>query len=426
MIPFEFDHISNVQASRRGVLQSAVAWSVGFALPQTNLRAQDRKGPERPRSLILLWMQGGPSQLETWDPHPGTKIGGSTRSISTSVPEARIAEFYPRLAESFESLSLIRSLVSREGDHERGTYYLKTGYRPDPTLKHPALAAVAAHEHPKLDLKIPPFVSIGPSQWAGRGGYLGETWDAFKLHDPGKAIPNLKTGFENERERRRLSNHDVLERSFRRGREAQLQKTLHRETMEKALEMLHSDQIKAFDLSLESSGVREKYGETPFGRGCLAARRLVESGVPAVEVTLGGWDSHTGNFEVHRTNGEILDRAFSALLADLKERDLLESTVVLCLGEFGRTPRINPLEGRDHWPGAFSCLLGGGGIRGGQVIGATDPEGTRTAPVDPVSVADLSATILRQLGVDWAREIITPIGRPLKLSEGEPLKRLIF
>lgn len=410
--------------TRRGILQLASAWGVRFALPMESARGADRRGAERPRSFLLLWMKGGPSQLETWDPHPGTKIGGLTREMSTKIPGVKIAEFYPRLAEELDSLSVIRSLVSKEGDHERGTYHLKTGYRPDPTVKHPALGAIAAHEHVFPELKIPAFVSLGPGEWAGRGGYLGETWDAFKIYDPGNPIPNLRDRGQTERQRRRMENQDLLERTFRAGREVQVENSLHRETMQRAIEMLHSDQIRAFDISEESATTRARYGDTVFGRGCLAALRLVESGVPAVEVTLNGWDSHAENHEVHRERGAVLDQAFSALLADLKERGLFESTVVLCLGEFGRTPRINPLEGRDHWPSGFSCLIGGAGLKAGEVIGATDPEGIVAQPKDAVTVADLSATILKQLGIEWNREMVTPIGRPLKLSEGSPLGRL--
>lgn len=419
-----------IPITRRGVLQLAAAWGVQFALPQESVRGKDVRGKERPKSFILLWMKGGASQLETWDPHPGTKNGGETRAIGTKIDGVKIASFYPRMAQQLDSLSVIRSLVSKEGDHERGTYYLKTGYRPDPTLKHPAIGAIAAHEHAALKtelgpLKIPPYISLGPEEFAGRGGYLGETWDAFKLYDPGNSLPNMRSWLAKEREERRLSNQEVLEKTFRAGREKQLAKTLHRETMSKALDMMHSDQIKAFDIEQESAATRLKYGESVFGRGCLAARRLVETGVPAVEVTLGGWDSHANNYEAHKENGNILDTAFAALLADLKERELFESTVVLCLGEFGRTPRINPLEGRDHWPSGFSCLIGGGGLRGGVVIGETDPESEKPEPKDPVTIADLSATVLKQLGIEWSRELITPIGRPLKLSEGNPLVRLL-
>lgn len=414
-----------IRMTRRWVLQLASAWGIQLALPQESIRGNDLRGKERPRSFILLWMKGGPSQLETWDPHPGTKSGGETRAIGTKIDGVKIASFYPRLAEQLDSLSVIRSLVSKEGDHERGTYYLKTGYRPDPTLKHPAIGAIAAHEQTDPGLKIPPFISLGPEEFAGRGGYLGETWDAFKLYDPGNSLPNMRSWLANTRESRRLANQDILEQTFRAGREKQLAKTLHRESMNKALDMMHSDQIQAFDITRESAATRLKYGETQFGRGCLAARRLVETGVPAIEVTLAGWDSHANNFEIHKANGNILDTAFSALLSDLKERDLLQSTLVLCLGEFGRTPRINPLQGRDHWPGGFSCLIGGAGLKSGVVIGETDPESTKPEPRDPVTIADLSATVLKQLGIEWSRELITPIGRPLKLSDGAPIGKLL-
>jgi uncharacterized protein (DUF1501 family) len=189
--------------------------------------------------------------------------------------------------------------------------------------------------------------------------------------------------------------------------------------------MMTSDQLKAFDLDDEPAAVQQKYGDSRFGRGCLVARRLIEQGVRAVEVTLDGFDSHANNFEAHKSNGAILDPALASLLRDLRERDLFASTVVLCIGEFGRTPEINNLGGRDHWPTGFSCLVGGGGLRSGVVIGETDPSGKKVEPADPIEVRDLFATIMHAAGVDPEHEIITPIGRPMAFSDGKPIERLL-
>jgi uncharacterized protein (DUF1501 family) len=183
--------------------------------------------------------------------------------------------------------------------------------------------------------------------------------------------------------------------------------------------------LAAFDLDAESESVKALYGDSEFGRGCLVARRLIETGVRSVEVTLQGFDTHARNFALHTAQAKLLDPALAALVGDLADRDLLESTVVLVMGEFGRTPSINPLDGRDHWPHGFSGLLGGAGIAAGQVIGATDPEGIAKLPSDPVTIADLSATVLAALGIDFARELATPVGRPMKLSSGTPLDRLL-
>jgi uncharacterized protein (DUF1501 family) len=194
--------------------------------------------------------------------------------------------------------------------------------------------------------------------------------------------------------------------------------------IEQALAMMGSAQLRAFETSDEPAAVCAAYGDTPFGRGCLAARRLIEQGVRCVEVTLAGWDSHTKNHETHERLIKILDPAFAALIADLRERDLLRHTVVLCGGEFGRTPRVNPLEGRDHWPHGFSMAMAGGGVRGGQVIGETDPEGGKKV-ADPRSVADVHATVLTALGIDPAHEEMTPVGRPMKFSEGAAIAELL-
>jgi hypothetical protein len=188
--------------------------------------------------------------------------------------------------------------------------------------------------------------------------------------------------------------------------------------------MMSSEQLRAFDVNLESARLRSDYGDTPFGRGCLAARRLIEVGVRCVEVTLSGWDTHADNHKGQRDQAAILDPAFSTLIRDLKERNLLARTVVICAGEFGRTPTINRLGGRDHWPNGFSVVLAGGGLRRGFVLGSTDPEGRRE-PTEPVSVADIHATVLSAVGIDPGRIMTSPIGRTVRLSEGQPLRRLL-
>ena len=419
--------------TRRDLLKAAFASGLSFSLPGLDLRAAERRGDERQKSLIVIWLAGGASQLETWDPHPGTKVGGSTQSIKTKLPGVEIADLYPRVAEQIHELNIIRSLVSKEGDHERGTYMLKTGYRPDPTLIHPSLGAIASHELPNDKLEIPSHISLLGGQYPARGGFLGEIFDAFKIYDPSNGIRNLKAHVGDERQQQRLKALDVVSKSFQSGRRVQVENTLHQLTVERALRMMTSDQLKAFEIDQEPQAIRDAYGDTPFGHGCLAARRLVETGVRAVEVTLQGWDTHANNFEGHKTQAKQLDPALAALIHDLKQRDLLASTLVLCIGEFGRTPKINALEGRDHWPKGFSCLVGGGGLRSGVVLGETDTEPqteqdankSTKGPHDPIEVPDLFATVLRQLGVEFDKEVLTPIGRPMKFSSGKPIERLM-
>ncbi len=329
------------------------------------------------------------------------------------------------LADQMGSIALIRSMVSKEGDHERGTYMMKTGYRPDPTVVHPSIGAVCCHELPVGRTDIPRHISILTGQWPSRGGYLGGEYDAFQVGDPKETLPDVTAPVVGPREIARVRDLDVVERAFARGRQSRVQATLHREALARARVMMTSDQLKSFDISQEPAGVLAEYGDTAFGRGCLAARRLIEAGVRCVEVTLDGWDSHVKNHEVHRKLVKQLDPAFAALLRDLACHQLLDRTIVLCCGEFGRTPKINPFGDRDHWPTGFSLAIAGGGLRGGQVIGATDPEGTKN-PVGPTTVEDVHATVLKALGLDPLKENIAPLtGRPVKLSAGKPIRELL-
>ena len=375
--------------------------------------------------MILLWLGGGPSQLETFDPHPGEKIAGGTKAIATAAKEIKLASGFEQLADQMGSIALIRSMVSKEGDHERGTYMMKRGYRPDPTVEHPSIGAICCHELPVGNTEIPRHISILSGQWPSRGGFLGAEFDPFQADDPKGALPDVASGVTTVRDQARLADLEILERSFAVGRKHKVDASLHRETLARARVMMGSEQLKAFDVSTEPQSLRAEYGDSPFGRGCLAARRLIEVGVRCVEVTLDGWDTHVANHEVHRSKLKILDPAFAALLRDLKQRKLLERTIVVCCGEFGRTPKMNLTAGRDHWPSGFSLALAGGSIRGGTVLGATDPEGLKD-PVKPTQVEDVHATVLAALGLNPAKENVAPAtSRPIKLSAGKPIRELL-
>ena len=402
---------------------SSLAWMAAnhFGL------ADDLPAPRRAakaRAMIMLWMGGGPSQIETFDPKPGLAIGGPTKAITSAVPGIEIAAGLPLVAEQMEHIALVRSMMTKEGDHERGTYLMKTGYRPNPTVVHPALGAICAAELPEDGVEIPRYISILSGDRATRGGYLGEQFDAFRTYDPRNPLTDVESSLSEDRRAKRLEDLDVVERSFAQRHSAQSRRTLHRETVDRALKMMSSEQIKAFKIDEEPVALRDAYGDTPFGRGCLAARRLIQVGVRCVEVALNGWDTHVNNFNGTAVQTKQLDPGFAALIRDLREHELLDSTIVLCTGEFGRTPKINPADGRDHWPAGFSIALAGGGIRGGQAIGETDPAGA-PMPKDPVSVDDIYATVLSAMGIDPAKRYITPIGRPIKLSEGAPIEQLL-
>ncbi|MFI5461073.1 MAG: DUF1501 domain-containing protein [Isosphaerales bacterium] len=408
---------------RRGFLKLA---GMSWLTPVGQLLADQAERSRQPaQSVILLWLGGGPSQLETFDPHPGSKIAGGTKAIATAARGVELAHGFEQLAGQMGSVSLIRSMISKEGDHERGTYMMKRGYRPDPTVEHPSIGAVCCHELPAGRTEIPRHISILTGQWPSRGGFLGGEFDAFQAGDPKGPLVDVSAGVAGHRDAARVHDLDVLERAFARGRRARAEATLHRETLARARVMMSSEQLKAFDVSQEPSSVRAEYGDTPFGRGCLAARRLIEAGVRCVEVTLDGWDAHVANHEVHRAHVKVLDPAFAALLHDLGRKDLLDRTVILCCGEFGRTPKMNLAAGRDHWPSGFSLALAGGGIRGGLAIGATDPEGVKD-PVRPTTVEDVHATVLTALGLNPAKENVAPAtGRPIKLSPGRPIRELL-
>lgn len=406
---------------RRSLLRLGALGAIGAAC--SPLRALAEEGPPPAKALIVLWLNGGPSQLETFDPHPGGAIGGPTRAIATRQRGVSFAAGLPRLAERADRLALVRSLVTKEGEHDRGRYLMRTGYALVPTVQHPALSAVVSHECPRPALEIPAHVSF-LSPRPPLGGYLGVSYDAFRVGDPAQPVPDLTPRVSTERFERRLADLEELDRGFLARRRAGRATGQHRALRMRAREMMASEQVKAFRVSEEPERVREAYGESAFGRGCLAARRLVEVGVPAVEVTLSGWDTHADHFDQSHPLCERLDQGFSALLDDLLARDLLDSTLIVCMGEFGRTPRINPLEGRDHWTRGFSVALAGGGLRVGQVLGSTDPEG-RANPADPVRAPDLLATLYRRLGVDHRQWFDTPQGRPIRLCDGEPLERLL-
>jgi hypothetical protein len=416
--------MAEIQITRRNVLKTAAGLGLSFLMPAMNARAANERGSKRKKSLIVLWMGGGPSQLETWDPKPNTKIGGDVKAISTSISGLQIADMYPQTADKIGELNVIRSLTSKEGDHERGTYHVKTGYRPDQKLVHPSVTALVSHQMPASALEIPAHVSLGKSQWPARGGYLGDSLDAFRIFNPGSSVRNMRAPVGKPRQARRLKSLSVVSESFARGRRVQTDRTLHQETIDKALKMMSSKQLKAFNIDAVPSPLKSAYGDNRFGSGCLVARQLIETGVRAIEVNLPGWDTHTSNHEGCQTQAKMLDPAFATLIQDLKDRDLLESTVVLCIGEFGRTPTINPLGGRDHWPHWFSCVVGGGGMKKGVVIGETDPLG-KAKPTDEIEIRHLYATIFKTLGIDYEEEITTNIGRSIKISDGTPIAKLL-
>lgn len=376
---------------------------------------------KRNRACIVLWMQGGPSQLETFDPKPQHANGGETKAIDTNVAGIQLADNLPHLAKVADQLAIVRSLTGREGEHLRATYLMHTAYLPGGGVRYPSLGAVVAKENKPDDCELPPYVRFG----GGRGstvagaGLLGTAYDPFVVAVGGRAPDNTTPTTDAARYRSRLQLTARLQEASGMSGVAE-QKELYRQ----ASEMILSPKMEAFDTAREDQESRDAYGSSSFASGCLAARRLVERGVSFVEVELNGWDTHDNNFQRVRGLCNQLDQPFAALIRDLKDRGLLESTLVVWMGEFGRTPRINPRGGRDHFPRAFSAVLAGGGIRGGRVLGATDAGG-ESVQDRPVSERDFFCTVYRSLGIDPHKENMSPIGRPIKIVDGgEPVAEL--
>lgn len=409
--------------SRRGFLRTVPAAAVaggglGF-VDFASLKAEQlrREG----RSMILLWMSGGPSQLETFDPKPGTANGGPTKAIQTSVPGIQIANGWERTARVLPHLSVLRSMTNKEGNHQRATYQLHTGYVPSGSVKHPSLGASIAQELSEPNFELPAVVSIGRTTGAG---FLGVDYEPFTVSRAGQMPQNVSLAVPQTRYRRRLGLLDRLEDDFA-GRGGKVVVDNHRRLYKKSSRMVLSKHVAAFDISKETRTLQDRYGDTDFGRGCLLARRLVETGVTFVEVRARSWDTHFDNFERTTTLAGQVDPGLATLVEDLAERGLLEKTLVVWMGEFGRTPRINARTGRDHYPRAFSAAVAGGGTRGGQVIGSTTANGMAVAE-NPVTVADLFCSICHSLQVDPRKENLSPLGRPMKIVDGGKVIERLF
>lgn len=395
-----------------------------FGSLQANAQ-QVRKGQKH---CILLWMSGGPSHMDTWDLKPDSeKNGGPFKPIDTSASGVKISEHLPNVAKQMKHLSIIRSLDSKEGNHDRGTYMMHTGYTPNPTVVHPSFGSYCSVElGEKLDnFDLPHFISINsPSVGAG---FLGMSHSPFMVQNPNAPIANLKppSGINDLRQNRRIEMLSMVEKNFlvqRRGQAA----ADHRSVYAKTFKMMNSRYTQALQVDKEPADVRDAYGRGSFGSGCLMARKLVEAGVTFVEVALGGWDTHANAFETlsQRLLPE-LDKGMGALVADLDQRGLLDDTMVVWMGEFGRTPRINQNAGRDHWPRSWSIVMGGGGLKGGQAVGSTDKDGVDITD-KPVGVMDVVATMTKAMGVPLATQYTTPLGRPMKIvDDGKPIADLI-
>lgn len=377
----------------------------------------------KPKHVIVLWMNGGPSHIDTWDPKTG-KTQGRHKSIATSVPGVRISEHLPELARVANKLAIVRGMTSKEGNHVRAQYLLHTGYAPTPTVQHPSLGGWLSKRGGEPSTGLPAFVSLnGPSHG---GGFFGVQHGPFIVRSGGElpADVALPGDVDAARFADRQKLLGELETTFV-ARTSDPKVEGRRDLYAKADRLMHASALDAFDVKKEPESTRKSFGDTPFGRACLTASRLVGAGVRCVEVTLDGWDTHKNGFDRTKSLMGILDPAMSALLLDLERRGIANDTLVVWMGDFGRTPRINADDGRDHHPAAWTAVLAGGGIRGGTVHGETDADGAKVVK-DPVTVPDLMATIATAIGMNPDDTAMSPAGRPIAFSDhGVPVKALL-
>jgi hypothetical protein len=418
------------------------------------MAADTARDPQRKRACILLWMTGGPSQMDTFDLKPGHANGGPFKEIQTSAPGLKISEHLPKIAEHGDRLAVIRSMKTKEADHGRATYLMRTGYVPFGPIQYPSLGALVSKEIGDPMAALPNFVSVGPirafNPAAFGGGFLGPQYAPLIVgennlgpvgqQNAGQIDQALKVqdldvpaSVEKAHADARLNLLQEMDGSFAASRPG-VAPDSHRSAYERAVRLMKSDAAKAFKLDEEPDALRDAYGRNLFGQGCLLARRLVERGVPFVEVTLAnagqgvfGWDTHNQNFEnVKRLSG-VLDPAWATLMTDLKQRGLLDTTLIVWMGEFGRTPKIaQDRQGRDHWPNSWTTVLAGGGIKGGQAYGKTSAGGDAVEE-NPVDTPRLMATIVKGLGISPSKQNNSPEGRPIRIVEksGLPIEEVL-
>lgn len=378
------------------------------------------------KSVILLWLAGGASQFETWDPKPGRPTGGPFGKIATDQPGVEISELLPKLAQRMKHTAIIRSLNTKIADHGGGFNLMGTGRRPEAGTEFPDLGAIIARELGRKDSAVPDYVSIYSSTEGrrnGTSGFLGGRYAPMFLTEsvmpPNLSRPEQVSDLDHQQ---RAELRQLLAERFQSNRKS-LVVSSQTSAYERVRGLMSSERL--FDVEQESQEMRDFYGQTQFQQQCLIARRLVEAGVPFVKVARAWWDSHGQNFETHRELCADLDQAMSALLDDLAQRGLLENTLVITLGEFGRTPKINASLGRDHFASAWSMSLSGCGIKGGTVFGKTDPDGNTVADGE-VSAGDVFGTIFSAVGIDWQKEYHLG-ARPIPITDfgHEPIKDVL-
>jgi hypothetical protein len=399
-----------LKLSAAGVLAAPMS---GWFNVLANRAAEAAARGARHKSCILLWMAGGPSQAHTFDVKPG----GDYKPIDTSVPGIQISEHLPKLAHQMRDLAVLRSMSTGDGNHQTATYLMHTGFRKGTGgVVHPTLGAMVSHDLGKADADLPNFVAVGGTLGPG---YLGPRFAPLIVNDFERGLPDLRpvAGADIDA---RASLVEELDRAFLTDYQAPSTRA-HQTYLQRAVRLMHSTKTQAFVLGNEPAKNRDAYGRNRFGQGCLLARRLVEAGVPFVEVALPGWDTHNGAPQRVRNLSQQLDPAMATLISDLKDRRLLDSTLVIWMGEFGRDPR----RGSNHYARAWTTVLAGAGLKTGQVIGSTGANGADVTD-RPISSPDFMATICKALGIDYARNYMARGGRPMaKVQKGaRPIAQL--
>jgi len=416
--------VAGAAKSFLGVSTMSVLGGKAFAIP--GQEASKVKQVATAQNVIYLYMTGGMSHLDTFDPKPENKdVMGLTGTIKSNVDGIQLSENLPLVARQMDKAALIRSMFSTQGAHEQGQYYQRTSYTQRSSIRHPSLGAWLEKFQGRGNPTLPGSVMIGNDSRHPGAGFFESRFAPLMINDPEDGINNVKTNqwFTEERFQDRLSIAKQLDRQFADTYNVKNVRA-YADMYDDALKMMKSEELKAFDLSAESDELRSKYGNDRFGQGCLLARRLVEHGIRFVEVSFGNWDTHNANFTRVPELCDELDAALSTLLQDLSSRGLLESTLVVLTSEFGRTPEVNANDGRDHHASGFTTLLAGGGVRGGQVYGATDENGHK-AVVNPTSIPDFNATIAYALGLPLDQVLYSPSKRPFTVvDKGKPVTEI--
>ncbi|HEX5177611.1 MAG TPA: DUF1501 domain-containing protein [Chthoniobacteraceae bacterium] len=429
------------QSNRREFITYAARAFLGVSLvpiggAATALAAPaDARTGAKAKSIIYLFMQGGMSHIDTFDTKPErADVQGPTRTISTKADGVRISGYLPELAKHGQKMAIIRSMSHTQGAHEQGEHKVRTGYERQPGLTYPALGSwIARLSGREMRAGLPPFIHVGSLGGQHPGsGFLEAKYGPVPVEDPNSGLRNtrLVKGESLSAIHKRIALATQLDTAFVE-RYGTSDVRAYADLYADAARLIESKELEAFDLAKELPKTRDAYGQDGFGQGVLLARRLVERGAQFVEVDLGGWDTHTNNHRGVESRAAVLDRALSSLLADLESRGLLATTMVAVVSEFGRSPELDKDAGRNHHPIAFSTMLAGGGVRGGQVYGATDPTG-REVIKDKVSVHDFNATIAHLMGINPTSPVVVPGGRALTLAgpdtsptRGKPIAALI-